>query len=69
MPQWEYQKLDLNDAPRGADEIVILNDAGRDGWELVAITPNNVAIFKRQVALPSAQSTSRRPATSHVLVK
>jgi hypothetical protein len=32
--QWEYGKLDLNDAPRKADEIDVLNDAGKEGWEL-----------------------------------
>jgi Domain of unknown function (DUF4177) len=47
MNQWEYQKLDLNDLPRKADDIDVLNDAGKDGWELVAITANNVAILKR----------------------
>ena len=28
------------------DEIDLLNDAGQDGWELVAITDNNVALLK-----------------------
>jgi hypothetical protein len=70
MPQWEYQKLNLNDTPRKTDEIDVLNDAGQDGWELVAITPNNVAILKRPVEQPSpAKSASRRSTTSRALAK
>jgi hypothetical protein len=33
MPEWQYEKLDLNDTPRKTNEIDILNDAGQDGWE------------------------------------
>jgi hypothetical protein len=70
MPLWEYEKLDLNYASRKTNEIDILNDAGQDGWELVAITPNNVAILKREVAqaIPE-KSTSRRTTTSRSLTK
>ena len=38
MPQWEYRKIDLNDAPRKVDDIDMLIDAGKDGWELVGVT-------------------------------
>jgi Domain of unknown function (DUF4177) len=58
--QWEYQKVDLHDVPRKHDEIDILNDAGKDGWELVAITTNNMAILKRQVPEPAAAPKSPR---------
>lgn len=30
------------------DEIDLLNAAGNDGWDLVRITDNNIAYFKRQ---------------------
>jgi hypothetical protein len=60
MHQWEYQKVGLNDVPRNHDEIDILNDAGKDGWELVAITINNMAILKRQVPEPAAAPKSPR---------
>jgi hypothetical protein len=56
--QWEYEKIDLNSAPRKSDDLAVLNDAGRDGWELVAVTPSNIAYLKRP--LPAAQ----RPAKS-----
>jgi hypothetical protein len=70
MPQWEYEKLDLNDAPRKTSEGDVLNEAGQDGWELVALTPNNVAILKRQVAQPApAKSAMRRATTSRALAK
>jgi hypothetical protein len=70
MPQWEYEKLDLNDTPRRGNEIDILNEAGQNGWELVAITPNNIAILKRAVPQrASAKSTPRRAATPRVLAR
>jgi hypothetical protein len=47
MPEWEYTKIDLNDLPPKASEIDVLNDAGKDGWELVLITSNNIAFLKR----------------------
>jgi hypothetical protein len=47
--QCEYRTLDLNDLPRKTDELDFLNGAGDDGWELVAITVNRIAFFKRQV--------------------
>ena len=49
MPEWEYMTIDLNDLPSKASEIDVLNDAGKDGWELVVITSNNIAYLKRQV--------------------
>jgi hypothetical protein len=52
MRQWEYLRLDLNDAPRRGDETVMLNRAGDEGWELVAVTGNGLAILKREVAQP-----------------
>jgi len=72
MPKWEYDKLDLSSISAKVEDIDILNDAGRDGWELVAITGNNMAYLKRVLAdspLPLAdkmptRSTQRRPASS-----
>jgi hypothetical protein len=68
MAQWEYSKIDLNDASRRTDDIGLLNDAGKDGWELVGIASNSVAYFKRQLEehaaapeeLPPAQSARRK---------
>jgi hypothetical protein len=51
--QWEYRKILLNEHHRREDDIDLLCDAGEHGWELVAITPNNVAYLKREV-LPRA---------------
>jgi len=47
MPHWEYRKIDLSYAPRRSDLIDLLNDAGKEGWELVAFTPNAMACMKR----------------------
>jgi hypothetical protein len=68
MPQWEYRKINLNDVPRKSDDIDLLTDAGEQGWELIAITPNNIAYMKRsieesasiQVAPQAARSTRRK---------
>jgi hypothetical protein len=65
MQQWEYDKLDLNDTPRKTGDVGMLNDAGREGWELVAITSNHIAYLKRQIRQgASAGSTRRKTATS-----
>ena len=66
MPQWEYSKRDLSEVPTKIDDIDLLNDAGRDGWELVSITANNIAYLKRPVGgsaaapEPSAKPTVTR---------
>jgi hypothetical protein len=73
MPQWEYSKIDLNNAPARSSEIALLDDAGRNGWELVRITANNLAYLKRALddvapaAPPRAkQSVRRKTAASRV---
>jgi hypothetical protein len=48
MRQWEYLRLDLSDAPRRGAEIDVLNRAGGEGWELVTVTSNGIAILKRE---------------------
>ena len=53
MRQWEYLRLDLNDAPRRGDETVSLNRAGDQGWELVTVTGNGPALFKREITQPA----------------
>ena len=47
MDPWDYLTLDLSDLPKRANLFDALNAAGKEGWELVAITLNNIAIFKR----------------------
>jgi hypothetical protein len=42
MRQWEYLRLDLNDAPRRGDETGVLNRACGEGWELVIVSRNGV---------------------------
>ena len=46
---WEYWAIDLNDTRRGVDDIDLLNKAGQNGWELVAITPLHKAVLKRPI--------------------
>lgn len=54
---WQYLQLDLNELPRGASEIDVLNRAGREGWELVTIR-NEHAIFKRQAKATTPQQST-----------
>lgn len=58
MPQWEYEVLDLNELPRRTSVLDVLNDAGAKGWELVSISPLNIAVLKRQAA-PAPTATRR----------
>jgi hypothetical protein len=60
MRQWEYLRLDLNEAPRRGGETATLNTAGSEGWELVAVTGNGVAILKREILQP--EKAGRRKA-------
>jgi hypothetical protein len=66
MAKWEYSKTDLNGLARKTAEIDLLNDLGRDGWELVNIAPNNLAYFKRPFVGPTpampARERKSRPA-------
>jgi hypothetical protein len=72
MPAWEYRKIHLNEASARTDEIDLLNDAGKDGWEVVGITSNNIAYLKRSVEQepkdepppPVRVTTRRRSAAS-----
>jgi hypothetical protein len=66
MPmQWEYRKIDLNDVPRRGLDVDVLNQLGRDGWELVSIVDNGIAYLKRPVAdaRPSRKRASPSPSS------
>lgn len=56
--RWEYDKIDLNCPPRKSDDVDLLNAAGREGWELVHITSNNIAYLKRLLA-PAKEPAKR----------
>jgi hypothetical protein len=62
MDGWEYSKIDLNDLPRKAEDIDLLNDAGAKGWEIVTITANAIAYLRRQVKGPAARSSRAKVA-------
>jgi hypothetical protein len=62
MPEWEYITLDLSDLPRRTTELDLLNEVGKDGWELVMIMSNNIAYLKRQV--PKRPSRTSHPTTT-----
>jgi hypothetical protein len=62
MLQWEYTKINLNDSPRKTEDIDLLNDAGEKGWELIAISPNNMAYLKRAIEEPAPAQAAATPA-------
>ena len=62
MPEWEYRKLNLNELPRGRDDVDVLNEAGQEGWELVGITSLNLAFLKRAIDQPAPQPAAPRKA-------
>ena len=56
MVRWEYLTLDLANLPGRIDEIDVLNDAGEEGWELIAIMTNKVAYLRRPIDDPARVS-------------
>ena len=48
----------LCDVPAKILAVDVLNNAGEEGWELIAITTNHVAYLKRQIARPRARARS-----------
>ena len=53
MTKWEYTAIEIF---RRGDDIKVLNDFGRDGWEMVAAWPEKDRVayrFKRP--LPDAE--------------
>jgi hypothetical protein len=52
MAAWEYRKINLNDLPRRATDLDLLDKAGADDWKLVVITINNIAYLKRHIPKP-----------------
>ena len=47
--QWEYRKIDFDGDDRNDDDLELLSEVGRSGWELIIVTPNRVAYLKRAV--------------------
>src|SRR6478672_3958447 len=46
---WEYRKIKLTASNHGTDEILHLNVAGEEGWEIVHISADDVAYLKRPI--------------------
>jgi len=72
--QWEYRKINMNELPRKTDDIDLLEDAGADGWELVAINSLNIAYLKiaylkiayrKRPLAPGALPGARRKSEDH----
>jgi H-NS histone family protein len=61
VTEWEYRKLVLSPLPRKTDDIDLLCEAGEEGWELVAILPNNVAYLKREGGDPGSRAEPKEP--------
>jgi len=48
--QWEYRKIYLDGDHRDGNDLDLLCEAGRAGWELIAVTASRVAYLKRSVS-------------------
>jgi hypothetical protein len=64
MTHWEYVKLDLASISIRETEVEALNRAGENGWELVAITSNGIALMKRPLPPPLKTRTATKRSTS-----
>jgi hypothetical protein len=53
MTAFEYLKIDLNSLPPRRSYLDVLNAEGAKGWELISISPVNIATLKRPMG-PSA---------------
>jgi hypothetical protein len=60
VTEWEYRKIDLSYLPRKTEDIDLLCDLGKGGWELVLISANNVAYLKRQIEQPQVRGVNAR---------
>jgi DNA-binding protein H-NS len=58
--KWEYTKIALNETRRREDPLDVLLEAGKSGWELVTLTTNHVAYFKRLIQ-DTSQPDELRP--------
>lgn len=58
MVRWQYKTIDLGARSWKESEIDLLNRAGEQGWELVAITPPLVAWMRKPEEEPAARATS-----------
>jgi phosphoglycolate phosphatase-like HAD superfamily hydrolase len=60
MTHWVYEKVDLASAPLKAkdSDIALLNELGRNGWDLVVVTTNAQAYVKKAVD-PATKSAVR----------
>jgi hypothetical protein len=72
VTEWEYIAISLGDLPFRTEPLDLLNNAGKDGWELVAITTNGIAYLKRQKGAANgapARAPARRSAALLKTVK
>jgi hypothetical protein len=63
MSEWEYTTINLSELPVRILTVDVLNNAGGEGWELIAITANHVAYLKRQIARPGARVRRSSPSS------
>lgn len=51
---WEYKKIDLNSPPIKKSSEDLLNEAGREGWELISVSSLGVGYLKRPKPQPKS---------------
>ena len=64
MRTWRYKKVNLNERPPKWDEVDVLNREGKNGWELVEISRNNIALLKCAIDEPAPAPAPEPAATA-----
>ena len=60
MVRWEYHTINLAYLPARIDDIDLLNEAGEQGWELIAIMSNRTCGDRYYPADAPADLSTRR---------
>jgi DNA-binding protein H-NS len=59
---WEYYELDLTNVPKRQSELDLLNRAGQQGWELIALLPPHRALMRRPLEKAGEHEETQVPA-------
>jgi hypothetical protein len=62
---YQYQEVSLNTLSAKDSHARVLNSYGADGWQLISILPNMVAIMMRTIEEPKRAYTRRQTETQH----
>lgn len=62
LPRWEQFCAGIDGSVGATDAVAkLLNDAGKNGWELILVTEGGAFCFKRQLASSSEAAVAATP--------